>query len=83
MKHFVMVFDRHAGQVLSEDEFTDPRAAMQERFAVERQHRHDPEIEVVVLGADSAQMLRTTHARYFHDVASLARRGAEIIRASA
>ncbi|NHW87930.1 hypothetical protein, partial [Escherichia coli] len=61
MKHFVLVFDRHDGRLLREDEFLDARAAMRERFASERLHRGNPDIEVVVLGAESALALRTTH----------------------
>lgn len=82
MKHFVLIFDRRSGRVLREEEFTDARAAMYERFAAERLHRGNPDVEVVVLGAESAEALRNTHARYFQDVAALTRRGVTLVRAA-
>ena len=51
MKHFMIVFDRLGGRVLREEEFTDAREAMSQRFAAEQLHRGNPDVEVVVLGA--------------------------------
>ncbi|HWL35446.1 MAG TPA: hypothetical protein VNQ77_04570 [Frankiaceae bacterium] len=65
MQHFLLVYDRRAGKILREDVFDDGKVALTERFRVERLHRGDPNIEVVVLGAASRQALYRTHARYF------------------
>ncbi len=81
MKHFMSVFDRLGGRVLREEEFTDAREAMSQRFAAEQLHRGNPDVEVVVLGAESAEALRSTHSRYFSDVVTLTRRGATAVRA--
>lgn len=73
MRHFLLVFDRKQGRVLREETFEDERAALAERFRTERLHKDQPDIEVVVLGADSAEALRRTHARYFMSVSEIAR----------
>lgn len=77
MKHFLIVFDRRAGQILRLEEMTSAQEALRERFAVERKHRGETDLEVVVLGADSEAALRRTHARYFENLASLVRRVAD------
>lgn len=73
MPHFLVVFDRTHGRVLREEAFDDEREALAERFRVEREHRDHPEVEVVVLGADSAEALRRTHARYFMTISEIVR----------
>ncbi len=70
--HFLIVFDRAHGQLLREQPFGDQRRALEERFAAEKQHRGNPDIEVVVLTADSKDALRRTHARYFQSMSELA-----------
>lgn len=80
MKHFVLVFERIDGRVLSEREFDDSREALRERFAAESLHRGNANIEVVVLGAGSSADLRRTHARYFSTVGALAREGVARVR---
>ncbi len=67
MIHFLLVFDRREGRVLSKQEFDTRSAAMAGRFEAERLHKDNPDIEVVVLGAQSDDALRRTHARYFQD----------------
>lgn len=70
--HFLLVFDRTHGRLLSERPFADDRKALEERFRAERLHRANPGIEVVVLTAESKEALRRTHARYFQSVSELA-----------
>ena len=72
VKHFLLVFDRSHSRLLSEQVFEDHRAALVQRFRAERMHRDNPDIEVVVLSADSKEALRMTHARYFQTISSLA-----------
>jgi hypothetical protein len=67
MIHFLLVFDRREGRVLSIREFDTRSAAMAGRFQAERLHRENPDIEVVVLGAQSVDALKRTHGRYFED----------------
>ena len=72
MKHFLLVYDRRAGVILREEVFDDASEALKERFRAERLHRAEPDIEVVVLGAESRQALLRTHARYFLTLSELA-----------
>ena len=51
--------------MLREEEFADVNEALRERFRMEKLHRANPDIEVVVLSAESREALLKTHARYF------------------
>lgn len=79
MKHFLLVFDRTEGRLYRLAEFATSSAALEARFEAERLHRGRPEVEVVVLTADSKADLKRTHARYFQNVGQLANRGLERI----
>lgn len=72
VNHFLLVFDRAHGRLLWEQIFEDHRQALEQRFVAERMHRSDPDIEVVVLSAESRDALRLTHSRYFQSISSLA-----------
>jgi hypothetical protein len=72
VKHYLLVYDRRRGALLEEKEFTDRHSAMKARFQAERKGL-PPDVEVVVLGADSPDALRRTHARYFQTLSELAR----------
>ena len=80
VKHFLLVFDRPAGNLLRMQEYVDGREALRARFDAERSYRHDPSIEVVVLSAESEAVLHRTHARYFEDIPQMVRRGLELLR---
>ena len=75
MARFLLVYDRHRGSILREEEFGDDelKRAVNDRLAEEIAHKADPNIEVVLLEADSRTTLLTTHARYFKTVAEIAR----------
>jgi hypothetical protein len=73
MRYFLVVYNRITGAVDVKDFAASQREqALAERFARELKERHQPEIEVVVLGAESRAALERTHARYFHSVKELA-----------
>ncbi|WP_017559632.1 hypothetical protein [Nocardiopsis baichengensis] len=72
MTQFLVVFDRSAGEIIHRAEFADRQVALRERFVAERKHRHESDIEVVVLGGDSWEALKRTHARYFQGMRELA-----------
>jgi len=75
VNHYLVVFDRSAGKVLQREKFSDRIEALEARFAVERERRGDPDIEVVVLGARSWDALKRTHGRYFKRFDQLAASG--------
>jgi hypothetical protein len=65
MNHYLVVFDRSKGVVIQTQSYAGPTEALNARFAAELEHRGNPDIEVVVLGADSWDALERTHGRYF------------------
>jgi hypothetical protein len=72
VKHYLVVFDRSKGEVVRRKVFHDRNAALAARFAAEREHSGEPEIEVVVLGARSWADVQRTHGRYFKGLGQLA-----------
>jgi hypothetical protein len=74
MKYFVLVYDQLSGNLELLEPFPEaaPEAALERRFELERQNRERPELEVVLLSADSEEALRQTHSRYFETVEQLA-----------
>lgn len=73
MIHYLLVYERSTGR-LKEclDLGTDSVAALAERFDRERRESSDPDVEVVLLSAQSRDELMRTHARYFKSVGELA-----------
>jgi len=69
------VYDRRRRTILREEAYADDelKRAVNERLAEEIAHKADPNIEVVLLEADSRETLLTNHARYFKTVAEIAR----------
>ena len=74
MEHFVVVYDRSTGMLVSIEQFDKDRIenARTVRASLEIARRSEPEIEVVLLGADSEETLRRTHSRYFESPSELA-----------
>lgn len=64
MKHFLLVYDRGTGELVTFEEFRVYADALNERFRLERV-RTDTSQEIVVLTSESKQDLERTHARYF------------------
>ena len=72
MPQFLVTYNQHTGEVRLDTYRDDQRAqAMADRFELERRHRLEPHIEVVLLSARSEALLRQTHARYFKTVREL------------
>jgi hypothetical protein len=70
---FLVVYNQLTGEVELSEYADDAREeALERRFALERDHRLEPHIEVVLLGARSEDVLKRTHARYFKTVRELA-----------
>lgn len=73
MQYFVIVYDRGRGKSRIEATYpaTERSEAMRQRFRLETLNEGRPELEVVVLGAESEHALRRTHARYFKSTQGL------------
>lgn len=72
VKHFLLVFDRRQGRRLSLTPYDDAILALQQRFRAEHIHAENPDIEVIVLTAETKADLQRTHSRYFETLSSLA-----------
>lgn len=73
MKQFLLVYRHSTGKLLRMDELgPDLNAALEQRFALEKEWAPDVDVEVVVLSAPSLKALTRTHARYFRDAQGLA-----------
>lgn len=77
VKHFLLIFERPARKLRLEA-FDNADDALRERFRAERLHRDSPDVEIVVLTADSEDALHRTHARYFSSVSDLAFAGSRV-----
>jgi hypothetical protein len=77
MKYFLLVYDQRSGLIEPPREFpgSSVSSALEQRFELERSYRDHPDIEVVVLSAQSTEDLKRTHARYFKSVRELATAG--------
>jgi hypothetical protein len=64
--YYLLVFSRRRGELVREiEEFTDQRVAMTERLRLEIENKQNPDLEIVVLGAESRTAMENTHSRYF------------------
>jgi hypothetical protein len=78
--HFLLVYDRGAGELLRKQVFDERADAMQARFRAESEFDGRREIEIVALDAESEDELRRTHGRYFLALTELADRMAGTAR---
>lgn len=66
-RHFLIIYDKRQRKPILEKEYSDSDAALDARFAAERDSDHDRNLEIVVLHSDSPETLRKTHSRYFRN----------------
>jgi len=82
LQHFLLVFDHMAGRLHSCTEFDDVDVALQAYEAAEGQYDVADKMEVVLIGSDSIETVRETHANYFDGTAALARALVDILKAA-
>lgn len=63
--HFLIVFDTTRQELVSKQEFEDNEQAAAAYAELERQHRHDRSVEIVLVSADSIETIKRTHGNYF------------------
>lgn len=79
IKHFLLVFDRVESRLVEERSFgTDTDAAVAAYTATEREYADDPRFEIVLIGSDSIETVRVTHANYFPPSSAESRYFAEL-----
>lgn len=62
---FLLVYDHSLGKLLDIRTFEDPDEAVEEYSSVEQRFIRHGAVEVVLIGADSLDTVRVTHANYF------------------
>jgi hypothetical protein len=74
LSYFLIVYDQAAGAVRDLIEYPEHLrgTALDRRFELEHEFRHDPSVEIVVLGAETRADLESTHSRYFKSIRELA-----------
>ena len=71
MRYFLIVYDRRRGELFGlPQEFEDDVLAREAYANTEREYRHDSNIEVVLIGADSLETVKQTHSNYFRSALS-------------
>lgn len=66
IQHFLLVFDHEQGQLIEEKHYADDGArALAAYAAKEREHQDDRLIEIVLIGSDSIETVKLTHANYY------------------
>ena len=67
LNHFLLVFDHNRAELVGLTEFgTDAKSALAEYSRLEREHMKDADgIEIVLIGSDSLETIKITHANYF------------------
>ncbi len=69
--HFLLVFNRATGELVSIDQFKEQDQATSALSSVERSHEDEDQIEVVLISADSVDTLKKTHGHYFTGMDSI------------
>ena len=66
IQHFLLVFDHERGELVELQEFgRDSEAAVAAYAAKERELAEHRFVEIVLIGSDSIETVRLTHANYF------------------
>lgn len=74
IQYFLLVFDHAQGQLIEEKHFLeDGIAALSAYSAKEKEHAGDRNIEIVLIGSDSIETVRLTHANYYDSSVSVSK----------
>lgn len=72
--HFLLVFDHDAGKLVEQINFGgDGGKAVREYTAKEVAYRDRKNFEIVLVGSDSIETVKLTHANYFDDSIALSK----------
>ncbi len=72
LRHFLLVFDHNKGALIDIQEFgSDGDRAVAAYAERERQYQDNDAIEIVLIGSDSLETVRITHANYFDGSAAI------------
>lgn len=75
IQHFLLIFDNERGELIGLQEFgKDTVEATNAYTTVEAQFAAQTAIDVVLIGSDSLNTIKVTHANYFGDQAAASSR---------
>lgn len=64
--HFLLVYDLDRQSLVGDPrQFSDPAEAASAYADLEQKHRRDANLEIVLIGADSLETIKSTHGNYF------------------
>ena len=64
--HFLLVYDLDKQELVADPkQFSDPAEAAAAYAELEQAHRHDTNLEIVLIGSDSLETIKSTHGNYF------------------
>lgn len=74
IQHFLLVFDHREGRLLEETPFgEDSDAALAAYAAREETYAGKPLVEIVLIGSDSLDTVKLTHANYFDGTVAISK----------
>ncbi len=74
IQHFLLVFDHEKGRLVETRKFgNDGKAAVAAYAAKEKAFQATPSIEIVLIGSDSLETVRLTHANYFNGLVKVSK----------
>lgn len=65
LQHFLLVYDLSAQRLIKQEKFDDGDLAAIAYAALEREYEGRDDLEIVLVGADSIETIKQTHAHYF------------------
>ncbi|HMJ72351.1 MAG TPA: hypothetical protein VK471_03185 [Solirubrobacterales bacterium] len=68
LQHFLLVYDLVAQRLIKQQEFDEGDEAAAAYAALEREYKGREDLEIVLVGADSIETIKRTHAHYFDAV---------------
>jgi hypothetical protein len=63
--HYLLVYDHRRQKLLKATPFNNASRAAEAYADLERAHRDEEGLEIVLIGADSIDTIRQTHGNYF------------------
>ncbi|WP_065571415.1 hypothetical protein [Microbacterium oleivorans] len=75
IQHFILVFDHTKGRLIQDPLAfgEDSKSALAHYSDLERTYRENPNMDIVMVGSDSIETVKVTHANYFDGTAAFAK----------
>lgn len=74
IQHYLLVFDHSQGRLVEEVPFgSDGERAVLAYAAKEREYGGNRDVEIVLIGSDSIETVRITHANYFDGTVAISK----------